>query len=140
MHALTGIPKDRTIWCGPSAISMLTGVGYGEVLDLLRLTTGRRTIKSVGQLAMIRALDSLGWTLRAEPIRARDRRTFAWWLRSRTREQRLRGSAFLVELTRHYVVVDGRWGGDNHTKVPVRLREMPHRRRLVKRVWRATRR
>jgi hypothetical protein len=61
--------------------------------------------------------------------------TLAHWLRKRKNRRELN----VVELTNHWVVVEGHKFCDNHTMEPVFIRKAPHRRKRVIQVYRVYR-
>ena len=60
--------------------------------------------------------------------------TLAAWLRARDAEQV--SWTCLLNVTKHWMVVSGRKGGDNRTGAPVFLRDMPRRRSLLRAAYR----
>lgn len=131
LHSVRNVPKGRTTWCGPSALDIITGCGYDRALDVLRLVTGKRSIKGTTNRAMLDALAKLSWTTKPVPVDVG--LTLAAWLRGRSKDQQTQ--TFLINVTGHYVVVRGRKGCDSHTKEPVWISDMPFRRSRVQKVW-----
>lgn len=134
LNAVSGKSIKRNTWCGPAAISIITGLGYDEAIDLLKRVTGKRAIRGVSRNEMFRALQAIGWDCKDRWEYTKEHRpTLAWWLRQRGDEEM--DTTFLVNVTGHYVVVRGRKIADNLVMAPVWLREYPHRRKRVKVVW-----
>jgi len=134
LKAVSGkINKKRMTWCGPAAISIITGCGYDAALELLKQVTGRSVIKGVARPDMFRALRRLGYDCKSRQEFTDWRPTLAWWLRQRESDEM--SLTYLVNVTGHYLVVRGRKIADNKTGEPVFTRKYPHRRKRVKVVW-----
>jgi hypothetical protein len=56
---------------------------------------------------------------------------FKRWLKAPRNDDQI----WLVELTSHYVIVQGDWFIDNHTNHKVHTAYAPHQRAQVKRAW-----
>jgi len=100
-------PKgDRNQYCGPSAISALTGMGTGEAARLLRAVSRKASIKGTSNIYMLRALQRCGirstdlWS----PLKD-ERPTLAQWLRASA--GRRGGKVLLVIAGNHYQVISG---------------------------------
>jgi hypothetical protein len=100
-------PKgDANRYCGPAAISVLTGMGTGEAARLLRSVSGRAAIKGTSNTALWSALRRCGidieerWTPPAGTSP-----TLAAWLRSTSGERG--GKVFLIVAGNHYQLVSG---------------------------------
>lgn len=132
LNAVLNPPKRNTCWCGPSAISIITGCGYDDAIARLKLDTGKTVIKGVAPQPIKRVLYAMGFSsadreLPTEPL------TLAAWEANRPPVDR--DKTFLVMVTGHYLVVKGRKACDNRTKAPVWLKDMHSRRARVQHVW-----
>ena len=63
LHAIRQRTEGGAVWCGPAAISMVTGCTYPEAVRALKWVTGRRVIKATHPVEMRRALEVLGWRM-----------------------------------------------------------------------------
>lgn len=144
LHEITGCPKGRRQWCGPSAIAGITGVDYMTALDTIKRvrarTQGERDhtrvlVKGVVEYEMARALERLGYRMsRSTCVPGK---TFARFIAERTPEQR--NSVILVVAGNHYMVVSGKKAVDNHVQSPVFTSKMKGRRRRMESAWVITR-
>lgn len=116
-------PKsDKNRYCGPSAISIVTGMATGEAARLLRYVNGKCSIKGVGDYDMIRALKMCGITTKTIYVKpsptpfvretkkgrkVESRPTLAEWFRN-TASLRTAGRVFLVSAGHHWQIVSGR--------------------------------
>jgi hypothetical protein len=120
--------KGHNQYCGPGALSALTGIDTEQAARLLRHVSGRRYIKGTHRGTMLRALFLLGYD--AQPVDFGHRPTLAEWLRH-SRDS----GAYLVELTTHWCVVTDRRYIDNTRPDGVALSQAPNRRARVDRAW-----
>jgi len=163
MEKLRAVKNDVTtkLWCGPAAISAVTGEPVSKIMDLMRSLSQRKTIKSVSYGLLQRTLAMLGWEAatihrfnyrRVEPkterlsasitvtsgigqewVEPKQRPTLARYCREHRED--FQEHACIVGITGHYVAVYGRRFCDNHTNEPVFLRKSPHRRTRVEQVF-----
>lgn len=140
LHSVVGCPKGRARWCGPSAVSIITGLPYMSSLELLKRERFKRggyidrssvVVKGTNNEEMRMALFNAGYVLR--PIHFRYGITFARFLRERRPD--LVNETILVEATEHYMVCRGRKAADSKTGDPVFLSKMPGRRMRIERAW-----
>lgn len=129
---LQAVQKDiKTIaWCGPSAISAVTGKPLSEVVRALKDITGRQQIKGLSGLALCKGLRHFGVdAFCTEEFGKGTRPTLATWLR----EAKRRGwtGPSIVNVTGHYVVVDARRFVDNRQQTPVPHKQARGRRARV---------
>jgi hypothetical protein len=129
LHAIKGRKKGRRQWCGPSALCLVTGIEYDAAILLLKEITDRNLIKGTSTMTMRAAFERLGWRMETKPPH-NPLPTLAAWLRERSGE--LRSATVLVEVTNHWMVVEGRKGGDSATDGPVWLSDLPNRRARVR--------
>jgi hypothetical protein len=129
LHAIKGRKKGRRQWCGPSALCLVTGIEYDAAILLLKEITDRNLIKGTSTMTMRAAFERLGWRMTTQPP-LNPLPTLAAWLRGRSSE--LRSAPVLVEVSNHWMVVEGRKGGDSKTDGPVWLSDLPTRRARVR--------
>jgi hypothetical protein len=113
-------------WCGPAALTALTGRPTDEMAAEIRKVTGRKMITYVYASELQETLESLGYTTRLEYITG-EKPTLARWLR----EREDRNAFTIVLVTRHFVTVKGVKLVDNRVKKPVFIRKAPGRRKRV---------
>lgn len=117
-------PSGRTLWCGPFAVAVLTGLGYDEayakvLADLRRaIMTVRRkraerlrikvsranlptTIRGVHEHDVARTLGKLGVKVKWTNLAKRDRMTLLDFTRNHT----VKGRTYLVVAGNHYEVI-----------------------------------
>lgn len=116
--------------CGPAAIAAITGKPVSEVKERVYSVKGKRYICGMSPALVRKTLATFGYS--SELSFTPDKPTFAAWLASRDNPEEL----CLVELTGHFVVVQGQMVVDNHTKRPVAVKDAPWRRKRVKAVCR----
>jgi hypothetical protein len=110
---------DKNQYCGPSAISAITGMSSGEAARLLRHVTGKRSIKGTSTGGVRRALGMCGVTLsphrvvvenytnKKGKIKTRGINSLAKWL-TETVKLRTTGRVFLLVSGNHWQVISGR--------------------------------
>ena len=104
-------PKNR--YCGPAAISIISGISTGEAAKLLRYIAGDRAIRGVWLRDLEMALQDLGYDLlpyhspRHGGVSRKERPTLTRWLKG-TKTSRTSGRVFLIVAGNHYQVVSGR--------------------------------
>lgn len=139
LHSVT---SDTTIdaprfWCGPSAVSALTGQPQEHVSQWIAKRRGKGTARGVrgtstGEVRSALAHTGLH-TKRLESYEKGDRPTLAAWLKQRGPE--VRKATCLIEVGDHWIVVKGRKLVDNHHPTPVFIKQAKGRRARVKKVW-----
>lgn len=92
-------------FCGPAALSILTGIDTGQAAALLREVSGARAIMGTYSSHMIKALVKLGYSINSA-YSFWEKPTLAAWLRD-TRKDRGTG-VYLVSAGHHWQVVQGR--------------------------------
>jgi hypothetical protein len=140
LHEVTGTIKGRTNWCGPSAISIITGKPYTTALELLKegKAPGYKgsgpIVKGTGSWEVRRALNKLGY--RVAEMRLAPGQTFAAWTRERPAAE-VKDMTLLV-VGNHWVVVQGRKACCGIVKKPTFIRSMRKRRGRVTEAYRIT--
>ncbi len=120
-------------YCGPAALSLLTGKSVDEVAAALRERFNRRAIFGVTGVAMREILRQYGHD--PSPVLTDGSRpTLARFLRMT--KDRGPGERFLINVTGHYLVLRGRKLYDNKNPEGVFVRQYAHRRKRVKAAWR----
>ncbi len=143
LYSVEGCPKNRVRWCGPSAITAITGIGYPAALTTLKQVRANRSnadplrviVKGIYNNEMSNALRRLGY--RMTPINIQSGITFARFLRERSPEERK--ATILVSAGHHYMVVSGNKAVDGIVKDPVFISKMPGRRKRMAHAWIITR-
>jgi len=105
LHPIQG----KNSFCGPAAISAITGVPTEIAADLMRQHYGRSAIKGSHANEVGHALRQLGFSLQhaLEPeINVTGERTYAQWCRNTARSRGRR--TFLLAYGNHWAVVQGR--------------------------------
>lgn len=106
LHPVSHGPRGNR-FCGPSALSAITGLPTDSTAQMLRMTTGRRQITGVGIVPMIKVLHGCGFLVtKAHDFTGPGRRrpTLAEWL---DWEERDVEEAYLVIAGNHWQVIKG---------------------------------
>lgn len=142
LYPVKDCPKGRSKWCGPTALSALTGIGFMDsiaVLKFVRMTRGavNPIIKGVTTSTMCEALAKLGYICVPVKIRKGENgaETFAAFLRRR--EGHLMKSPLLITVTGHYLAACGRKAIDSKTPggEPVFISQIGSRRARMTHAW-----
>lgn len=98
---------DKNRYCGPSAISAVTGLTTGEAARLLRKVSGRSCIKGTWSYEMVRALAKCNITMTSQhSYHQKGRMTLGQWLKHTSS---VRGSnVFLISAGHHWQLIQGR--------------------------------
>ena len=127
--------EPRYVYCGPYAISAITGKSIEEVEDALNRRRGKPAgtkVKTTWSGENMHIIPSLGFKSQTVYENRRTNRrgpTLANWLRERDSWQ-LKHS-YLVLVTGHWIAVRGRKMVDTYTREPVFIGKAPHRRKRV---------
>ena len=138
LHSVQGCPTTRKRYCGPSALSVITGLRYMDSLMLLKAEKQKSyndrskavssiVIKGTHPAYMRRALEKLGYRLQS--VKITPGITFAKWLRERSPE--LRKEMVLVVAGNHYMVAQGNKACDGIVGDPVFISKMKGRRKRM---------
>ncbi len=133
--------KSGVLWCGPAALSAITGFGTAEIHRVLEAVTHRKSIKAVGTWEFHETARRLGCEiapvleLRGNPdfFDKKTRPTLVQF--AREHREILKHHAIVVALTSHYVVLSGRRFVDSHEPTPIHFLKAPHRRARVESAW-----
>lgn len=116
-------------YCGPSALSALTGLDTGRCAALFRRISGRRCIKSLHRAHMRAALHELGYSsnhsFEARQDKAHRRPTLRQWAKDKL------PGIHLVVVGNHYALVEGRRYVCGMTRRIVALKDSPKIRARV---------
>jgi hypothetical protein len=130
--------KDRNRYCGPSAISALTGCTTGEAAYLIRHLTGKKMVAGTTDGQVLKALDTFnirGVSEKVEKTPEGKKPTLANWLKTPTK-QRTDGTAWLVVAGNPWQIIRGRRYGCGISGEVVSIRdEKVKRRARVARVY-----
>lgn len=136
-------PKGNR-FCGPGALSAITGRQTDATAKMLRKLTGRRQITGCHDFEMRRAFkafgyemtQTFGYTYLQKTTRGFKEITLAKWLQITPRPA---GKVFLVSAGNHYQVISGRRFVCSQTVDIVSVRDKRvHRRARVKAAWEIT--
>lgn len=126
----TGPRMNR--YCGPSALSILTGLDTGRTAALLRRISGARSIRGTGTSTVKQALWSLGINMSWVAVMGR-RPTLVQWLKQ-TRDQR-GDNTYLLAVGKHWAIIQGRRYACGIVRKPVPFKDSPKRRARVTEVY-----
>ncbi len=102
---------DRNRYCGPSAISCITGMTTGEAARLIRHVGGRKSVKGSYDWEVREALERCGIKSNRMTfglnLHRRTGPTLAGWLKATVKERTAK-RVFLIVAGWHYQVVQGR--------------------------------
>jgi hypothetical protein len=142
LHPAIGGSKGNR-YCGPAALAILTGLDTGQAAANIRRLSGKSRVIGTSVTTMLRTLKALGYT----PTQTTDARwTQKEWRKLRPTLQNWAAGTtcdvFLVNITGHWLVYDGRSGEvcDNHTIYPLHVGRYKFRRRFMRAAWRIDRR
>lgn len=149
LHPVTVASPRYRPWCGPAALSIITGLPADSMkprINAMRDRAPGAAVKGVRHIEMEWALAQLGFKVQlswsylratgwdASVAEARAARpTLARWLAER--QPKHMHNMLLVTVGNHYVVVKGRKLCDNFTVEPVFIRRAPHRRKRISFVY-----
>ena len=139
---------DLNRYCGPAALSIVTGMATGEAARLLRHHSGKASIKGTTDGQMIRAFRACGVTMKpiyfkpaeAKVIRGKTetRPTLTQWLRD-SQSIRTPGRVFLISAGHHWQIISGRRFCCGRTKAIVSITAKgTNRRARVENVYELT--
>lgn len=101
---ITKAPKNHNRWCGPAAVSAITGVDTAQAASLFRAVNGKRSVKGTSIIDMKLVLARLGvHTAKATLYKKGEQPTLSRWIDD-TRAER-RGRAFLIVAGMHWRLV-----------------------------------
>lgn len=129
--------RGHNRYCGPAALSIITGVDTAEAASIIRFVSRRPSIKGTSSYEILKALSLLGYqgrsALKVDPRNKQANPTLAAWLKSETRDS---SKLYLVAAGHHWQVVQGRRFCCGKTGEVVSIRhEGVKRRARVTGVW-----
>lgn len=128
IYPVKNVKGDSNKYCGPAALSIVTGMTTGEAARLLRHQSGKASIKGTTHGQMQRAFKACGVTMKSiwiKPAEAKvrtkrdpfdgrvigtyveDRPTLTQWLKD-SQSIRTSGRVFLVSAGHHWQIITGR--------------------------------
>jgi len=130
------IKPGKNRFCGPAAVSAVTGRPVDEVVKVFHAKTPRTKVMGTHLSDLAAVLTEYGVGLRPMAIYdyADKRPTLAGWLKL-AKADRTAGRVFLLSAGNHWVIVSGRKAVCGYTIKVVSVREYPKRRMRVRRVW-----
>ena len=133
------------LWCGPSALTALTGIDLGQAHSRFAFITGDRIedVESVSSYAMKLALSEANMNVRRLDLNTRyPNRTHGITLRRYMTERPFEERAFplLIRVEDHYITAHMDYLIDNGNPNPTHISNFPKLGRLVKEVWIVTKR
>ena len=141
IQAVRKAAKGHNRFCGPAALSIVTGIDTAQAAALIRKTSNVRSVMGTSTYQIIRAFNALGYHLTsAAKINPNDRKsnpTLAAWLKETAST---RGNdVFLISAGYHWQIVQGRRFCCGLTQKPVSLKhDKVKRRARVAGVWKIT--
>lgn len=139
LHAVKHDLRGTRLWCGPAAISAVTGLPTSVIRDAVQLIRqDRRPVQGMNRHLLIKTLAHLGFG--AEHFWA------DYWFPDRRKptlvqfqehfRDHLDRMPVIVNITGHFVTLQGDLFVDAWTKKPVPFARAPFRRRKVTGAWR----
>lgn len=130
----SGPRKNR--YCGPSALSAITGLSTGDTAAPLRKVSGKRKIVGTATCHMKTALEQLGYhtgcAFDYEHLPAKGRPTLLQWAKQRDDLS----ETYLLSVGHHWAVVQGRRYVCGMVNRIVPIKQAPKKRARVKAAWR----
>lgn len=128
----------RSSYCGPTAISAVTGERVSLIKELIRMHSGKRRVVGVSNNALLATMASLGWRVawgEATENRSCGRQD-VYRLGDFLDDHGQRGP-FIVNVTGHYIAVGNGEVCDTFTKLPMEIARWRKSRagRWVQRWW-----
>lgn len=133
MHIRSVNRKPRgNRYCGPAAISAVTGKDTDEAAALIRSVTGQRAVIGTSKWGLLRALNKCGIAAAGVDMFAqranKDRPTLAAYLKT-IQHRRQAGRVYLISAGHHWQLVEGRRFVCAITEEVVSVRDKRVRRR-----------
>lgn len=132
----------KNSYCGPGAIATVTGLTSDEAARALREVTGKRSIHGVTSCELEETLEYLGidyqyyafteyYDKKLKQVIHRNP-TLTQFIKWRD-SVGLKNKTFIVDLTSHFIAVEGDYANDNCTKSKVLIKDFGMTRTRVKR-------
>lgn len=127
---LRSVAKGSNRYCGPAALSIITGMDTGRCAKFFRKISGKRAIRGLHHHHMLRGLEILGYEAHACAILPKQN------LRKWAEENcMIFEPLYLLSVGHHYALVQKNRYCCGIVKDPVPLTESPYIRKRVNRVW-----
>lgn len=101
--------KGHNRYCGPAALSIITGIDTAEASAVIRFVNKKRSVQGTHDWEIIKSLNLLGYHVssaaKLNPLTPKTNPTLAAWLKS---DQRDGKALYLVVAGNHWQVVQGR--------------------------------
>ncbi len=126
---------EERVFCGPGALMTITGKDHGQVCRALNRASHSKPsarVRSVATWHIVRTMERMGLKV-CQHVLLDQPTLWSWVMNRRPDEKR---GLFLVNVTGHYVVINGYMMNDNHTLKPVMIDDMPWKKKRVQNVWR----
>jgi hypothetical protein len=107
LRSVRNVGRDANRYCGPAAISSVTGMTTGQAARLIRSVTGSTMVTGTSSLAMQRALGRCGIEMNrvhTPALKDANRPTLAAWFKADSTLRR-GGRVFLVSAGSHWQLV-----------------------------------
>jgi hypothetical protein len=119
------------IFCGAFSLMAITGKTHDQAKRSIRRANGWTKSKRVMGLrttALLRTFRHCGYKTHTiiDDYHVKNKITMKEWINSRTAEQK--NQCFLINITEHFVIINGNSFIDTYTGVPVKLDDAPHQR------------
>ena len=125
---IRAVVKGQNRYCGPAAVSIISGIDTTRAARLLRQVSGKKMICGVHNHHVSAALKRLGYELR--PVQIERGITFAHWCINRDS-----AALYLISAGNHYSIVQGDRYCCSQTVSLVPVSEAPHRRARMRSLW-----
>lgn len=112
------VKKGSNRYCGPAALSIITGMDTDRTAKLIREISGQRFVKGTAYGTMIWALEKLGYSCLRLPA---DKMTLVQFVNMVDQDK-----MFLICAGNHYSIVQGRRYCCGQTKAVVEVDGIPH--------------
>lgn len=121
-------------WCGPTALAIITGRTLKYCHNKLAAIRGQSParLRGVWNSNMRIALDHMGFV--AIRVCPKQRKTLRHFIEEEQTTDQFR-SVMLVNVTKHYVVIQRGMVVDNHCSTPMPVREHPMWRKRIDHMW-----
>jgi hypothetical protein len=122
--------KGHNRYCGPAALSIITGIDTAEASAVIRFVNKKRSVQGTYDWEIIKSLNLLGYNVasaaKLNPLTPKANPTLAGWLKSDGRDGK---TLYLVAAGHHWMVVQGRRYCCGKTRDIVSIRDEKVKRR-----------
>jgi len=129
--------KGHNRFCGPAAVSIITGIDTAEASAVIRHVSRKRSVQGTSNWEVLQSLALLGFkatsAAKVDPLNLKSNPTLAAWLK---RDERDGKALYLIAAGYHWQVVQGRRFCCGLTKDIVSIRDPKVKRRArISGVW-----